>query len=79
MPADEALTMWTVYDHPLDAPDVFIAREWLIPPGGGEAVPGQRTLRAQTIDDIREQLADWGLVRLMRSPGDDPRIVESWL
>lgn len=66
------LLIWTVYDHPKDDPDSFIARAFLLD------MPLTWYLRADTLDGLRAQLPH-GLLRLERSAGDDPVIVESWL
>lgn len=71
------LTIWTVFDHPADDPEVFVARAFKI--AGPAPQPTQRVLRAHTLDEIRRELAGMGLVALQRSPEDDPTIVESWL
>lgn len=77
--ASGQLTIWTVYDHPLDHPDVFVAREWLIPEGGGDPIRTQRTLTSHNLDEIRQALEDMGGYPLARDPADDPVIIESWV
>jgi hypothetical protein len=71
-----SLLVWTVYDHPRDFPDHWIARPHLTEPGQTEPLPFH--LAASTLDALRVQLPS-GLVCLTRSAGDDPRIVETWL
>lgn len=72
----QGLEMWTVYDHPRDCPDDFIARLWLIT--AGEPQPTTATIKGP-LAAIREVLANKGLVKLMRDPNDDAVIVETWL
>ena len=71
------LSMWTVYDHPKDFPDGFMARRSEI--GGGVPVP---VLTDDVVTGdlrmIRECMARCGLVCLTRDPSDDPVIVETW-
>jgi hypothetical protein len=73
---DDALALWTVYDHPSDFPDRFIARLSLISRTG--VVATQKTVSAATLEELRDRLPP-GLCRLDRDPSDDPVIVETWL
>jgi hypothetical protein len=70
------LHMWTIYDHPTDWPDVFIARLWLVDDKGWRFT--RETRAAKTLDEVRGMLPR-GLTCLSRAPIDDPKIVESWL
>ena len=73
----EALSMWTVYDHPRDYPRGFIARRFVVDDGGARA-----TRDVLTNDDLfalRAQLLARGLTVITRMPADDPKIVEVWL
>lgn len=72
----ERLPMWTVYDHPLDHPDVYVARLSLTLP---EPVHLPMALACPELEPIREQLASLGLTRLHRFPNDDPVILETWI
>ena len=69
--------MWTVFDHPLDHPTVFIARRGEVT--AGQYVPTLDVIVSHDIEKIREQLQDMGLFCLPRQPNDDPKIVEVWL
>ena len=72
-----ALTMWTVYDHPRDVPDVYVARRWSI---GRDGVRAERlSITAGSIELLRDHLGAVGLTRLERSPHDDPVIMECWI
>jgi hypothetical protein len=67
------LSLWTVFDHPKDFPDTFVARRFEA--GNGptdDVVSGELAL-------IREAMTRCGLYRLARAPSDDPKIVETWL
>lgn len=72
----DKLYIWTVYDHPLEYPDAFIARKFRI---DADPVPTTHVLTCTSLMPIREALAAQGLTCIPRSPGDDPFIVESWL
>lgn len=63
---------WVVYEKPLDFPDKFVARKWI------DNQPTLEFLEADTLESIRNKLPV-GLYCLERSPGDDKKIVESWL
>lgn len=65
------LELWTIYDHPLDFPDQFVARCFL-----GDQ-PTDRYLTADTLEELRRLLPP-GLICFTRDPYDDPAIVETW-
>lgn len=68
----EILELWTVYDSPIDLPGRFVARKWLLDR------PTDELLQDRTLDGLRQKLPQ-GLVRLERSPQDEPKIVETWV
>ena len=70
------MEQWTVYERPLDYPDGYVARRWVI--GSGGAVPTNDMFVADTLDELRALLPP-GLFCLLRQPGDDPKIVEVWI
>jgi len=76
-PADDALTMWTVYDHPRDFPNHFVARCFQIK--ADAAVATKSVVTADKIETIRSVMQRMGKVCLQRDPNDDPKIVEVWL
>jgi hypothetical protein len=72
--------LWTIYDHPADYPDMFVARLWHLITG--EPVEGAPVLTASTLDQLRgdvQHATDFVLCCIPRQPEDDPVIVESWL
>lgn len=73
---DDPLSMWTVYDHPRDYPDVFVARRFEIT--RGLSGPTNDMFTADTLDELRRLLPP-GLFCLLREPDDDPKIVETWI
>ncbi len=66
------LEIWTVYDSPIDLPDRFVARKFVLDKPTGEI------LQDKTLEGLRSKLPP-GLTRLERSQNDDPVIVECWL
>lgn len=73
----DALLMWTVYDHPLDFPDSFVARLWKVERGA--TVMTDVVMVCGSLGEIRERMRARGLVQLDRMPEDDRHIVEVWL
>jgi hypothetical protein len=66
--------MWVVYDKPTDYPTKFVARRF-----EGEK-PTASIIITSDLETLRSILAfEMRLVCLMRSPEDDPKIVETWL
>ncbi len=76
-PPDRDLEIWTIYDHPDDRPDDYVARCWLIT--GGGAVATDRVLLSADLDGLRGAFHRRGLVCIAHAPSDDAKIVESWL
>jgi hypothetical protein len=72
------LTMWTVYSHPKDYPDHFIARKWLIGSKRDEPEATDEVVARFSLDEVRTALPP-GLYCIGRKTGDDPCIVEVWL
>ena len=72
-----ALSIWTIYDHPTDYPQEFIARRHEITATG--SVPTNDILVSRTLDGLRAEMEMRGMYPLTREPDDDPCIVESWL
>jgi len=73
MSEPEGLTIRTIYDHPSDYPDTWVARRWVNDKPTGELMV------SADLDALRRHFARLGLVRLDRNPADDPVIVETWL
>jgi hypothetical protein len=65
------LPIWTVYQHPRDMPDAYVARLFLT------GKPTEQVVQAPTLDEVRALIPP-GLYRMPRQPGDDPVIVETW-
>lgn len=77
---EEALAMWTLYDHPLDYPDFWVVRRCFATRGSSaEAVPVFDVVPrlANSLAEARA-LVPYGLYRFPRQEGDDAFIVETW-
>jgi hypothetical protein len=72
------LAIWTVYDHPLDYPDKFVARRFDVDANG--ARPSASIIITPDLETLRDILQfEMHLTCYTRAPTDDPNIVESWL
>ena len=72
------LSIWTVYDHPLDYPSSYVAR--LFEVESGEVTVTKSIIIHDDLESLRNTLgSEMGLTRLARSDKDDPFIVETWL
>lgn len=71
------LSVWTIYDHPRDYPDGFVARRHEVRPGG-TTVATLDAVFAATLEGVRAKLPPH-LHYIARSPEDEAHIVESWL
>jgi hypothetical protein len=71
-----ALSLWTVYDHPIDFPHSYVARRFEVnadgPVATGDLIQGE-------LDAIRKSFHQAGLTCLTRNDDDEPQIVETWL
>lgn len=64
--------LWTIYDRPSDYPESFVARKFIV-------LPTDEVIVRDTLAEVREAIGSRALVRIERSPLDDPKIVEVWL
>jgi hypothetical protein len=67
-----ALSLWTIYEKPLDHPDGFLARRFEMDAPTEDTVVGD-------LEQIREIFTRAGLYRLGRMVDDEPQIVETWV
>jgi len=74
---NEAFKIWTVYDHPKDFPDYYIARLSLVRRGVIETTAS--IVMSTEIELVRDNMRDMHLTRLPRMEGDDPAILETWV
>jgi hypothetical protein len=75
--SEDALHMWTVYDHPRDYPDHYVARRFEV--RGGVAAATNEAYLAHQLYPLREAMLSMGLTALPRMENDDPCIIETWL
>lgn len=68
----EQLPIFVVYDHPSDFPEHVVLQLWLYDK------PTNRTWTFASIEGARAAVPG-GLFRLPAQPGDDPKILETWL
>ncbi len=69
------LLIWTIYDHPSDVPDAFVAR----PHSTRHRGPMTCHFQHESLLVVRKQMHRLGLLRMQRSENDDPIIVETWV
>jgi hypothetical protein len=72
----EQLPMMTVYDHPSDWPEYYVARLFVTLP---ELTATPVCFVSGDLQPIHDQLTALGLRRMERHPQDDPAIMETWL
>lgn len=73
----EGLDIWTVYDHPSDYPNSFVARKHTMTQGATSDL-----IIASTLEEVREMIqavCPYVLSLIPRAEADDPVIVECWL
>lgn len=63
----------TVYDHPQDYPDKFVARVFDM------NRPTNMAAIADTYEELLEAIPTRNMARMERSPKDDPVIMETWI
>jgi hypothetical protein len=71
--------MWTVYKHPKDYPDEYVARKFVITEDSYG--PSNDSISSSSLRDVRNLLRKLygGLIQLKRPSDDEPNIVEVWL
>jgi hypothetical protein len=74
----QVMSVWTVYDHPVDRPDCYVARRFLIV-GKSEPIATPDALRSHYLSALRTEMLRRRLARIPRDPHDDPVIIESWI
>lgn len=69
------IEMWTIYDHPLDFPDQFVARRWSVVRGSLTPIPSDKYLKSASLDDLHRHFRACGYEWLPRMEDDDPVIL----
>lgn len=72
----DRLTTWTIYDHPSDHPEGYVARRWVIIDGVAKA---DAAVTSDSLAVLRFNMQREGRVCIDRAPEDDPVIVETWI
>jgi hypothetical protein len=73
------MELWTVYDHPTDYPDEFVARLWIVK-FNNTVEATQTVITDSTLEGLRTKLqANPNLVSIKRYLEDEPQIIEVWL
>lgn len=78
----DELPVWVIYDNPTDYPGKFVAREWRLVYGNPNPVPMEPPIVVDSLEAARTAIqfaSGMLLVRLAPMPGDDPKIVETWV
>jgi hypothetical protein len=78
VPPGAVMTVWVVYDHPTDYPDAYVARPQFVM-ADHSVMACKLAFINDNLDVIRDALVEAGLHCLSRMPGDDPKIMETWL
>ena len=60
------MSTWTVYDHPIDAPDRFVARRFEV--HAGHSFPTTDVMSSTDLYELRIALAERGLVSIDARP-----------
>jgi hypothetical protein len=74
------IPIWVIYQRPTDYPDApFVMRKHHINERKkeGRVTPTAHCYTAETIEELRLKIPD-GKQRMVRSPKDEPQIVEWW-
>mgnify|MGYP001821159241 CR=1 FL=1 len=77
MDKERVLTIWIIYDHPLDYPNDYVVRGWDIT-NQGDNMPQDKVTRHETLEEARASLPP-GLYRTDPFTEDDPAILEVWI
>lgn len=76
-PREDVLTIWTIYQSPLDYPGRFVVRAYDVA-GDGQVVPRAEQAVCGSLEEARARVP-CGLYWMNRNPVDDPTIVETWI
>lgn len=79
MKGEVLMSMWTVYDHPTDYPDNFVARRFEIVPGELEPRRTGHVIITETVEELNEHFDSLGLAFLARHEQDEPQIMGVWM
>jgi len=72
MKNNKKIDVWVIYKHPIDFPDKFVARKWVLDKPTNEVVIGNN------LEEVRLGLPK-GLTKFQPDETDDKHIIENWL
>lgn len=72
------MTMWTIFDHPTDFPDHYVARENILR-NDNTYGPSENFIQSTDLEVVREQLLHMGKTPIPRDPSDQANIIETWI
>lgn len=76
----DALYAFTIYRDPKDYPGRFVVRRFKVTRTGSEPVPDPQPFAVvRSLQEARRVIMPLQLIRLDRSPDDEPHIVETWI
>ncbi|MDW5418096.1 hypothetical protein R6242_16135 [Iodobacter sp. CM08] len=70
------LAVRTIYEHPTDYPDDYVARKSFVQDGAIKQT--EEVFIEKTLEEVRSKLPS-NLNKIARAPEDEPQIVECWL
>lgn len=70
--------LWVVYERPTDYPSGYVTRLHVVGRGDRPSGPTEMAFVSPSLESVRERIPV-GLTNLGRIPGDDPKIVETWV
>jgi len=73
----ETISMYVIYDHPIDFPNKFVVRRWDIVPSVPAPIPNGNPILTDTIEAARLKIPT-GCVRIRPDEEDDPKVAEIW-
>ncbi|MBW2672372.1 MAG: hypothetical protein JRD89_03000 [Deltaproteobacteria bacterium] len=74
---EDSLSVFAIYEHPLDYPRHFVVRRWLTQ-GDGKLYADVVPRLAESLNEARELIPS-ERVCVGRDPTDDPTLCETWL
>lgn len=72
-----SLSMWTVYDHPKDFPNCYVARRFEVDRDGTR--PTTDLMVSGDLELLRQTLQKRGLYCIASDPADAACILETWI
>ena len=77
---NSAACMWVIYDHPVEYPEYYVARQWVLGqgPDAGKYGPTDALILDKDLTSLRQKVSSGGRIMIPRDPSDDPVILEVW-